>query len=613
MQEQLKVVIVGDGTVGKTTFLNRWANDFFNTYMLNCFDTKICVVDGKEVSVTLWDTAGQDDYDRLRRLSYPDTDIFFVAFCVTSQTSFERIKEKWIPEVRHYCPNIPVLLLGLQCDLRGQEVNGRGCTEVPRKDALQLAKDLGAVGYYETSSLTKYGVMEAMDACVRVGLTQARTSRSGGRRHRFVLPWKRGSRSSDQSFSTNASKPYIPPPPQLPQKKRAPAINVPSSTFAADWSKMINNPSHSDVVFRLEGKTYHAHRYVLASASDLFRQLLGVTQELKVDSLCDGCGRARLNKVTMETVNSGQLEGMLHIEARLDLDGRQLMEVTFDPSIVTELALTRVLTFLYTGVMELGKESECIDETIKISQLLNLPELELVCENARKGEEYLIPIRNTSITKQLFLNKELFSDVCFLVEGVVVPAHRLVLTTRCEVMSAMLSGAFQESTANQISVPDIPLDTFVSFLEYLYTDHAPIEEGDSMGILELANRYMMSRLMSLCELYISKHVERATKDFIAKANVDIIGLLLSSQLHNASQLSSWCLHFISSNFNVLEANEQFLQLGEDNLSYVEEHRWPPLSYETAMNEYKTKYLDTEGEESGNPLNISDDGAAVKSH
>ncbi len=61
MQEQLKVVIVGDGTVGKTTFLNRWANDIFNTYILNCFDTKICVVDGKEVSVTLWDT-GRSTY-----------------------------------------------------------------------------------------------------------------------------------------------------------------------------------------------------------------------------------------------------------------------------------------------------------------------------------------------------------------------------------------------------------------------------------------------------------------------------------------------------------------------------------------------------------------------
>ncbi len=74
------------------------------------------------------------------------------------------------------------------------------------------------------------------------------------------------------------------------------------------------------------------------------------------------------------------------------------------------------------------------------------------------------------------------------------------------------------------------------------------------------------------------------------------GILLSSQLHNASQLSTWCLHFISSNYADFEENEQFLQLDQDNLSYVEEHRWPP--YEAAMNVYKAKYLDTEGEESG---------------
>ena len=91
--------------------------------------------------------------------------------------------------------------------------------------------------------------------------------------------------------------------------------------------------------------------------------------------------------------------------------------MTFDPSVVTELALSRALTFLYTGVVELNKESEGIDETIKISQLLNLPELKLVCENARKGEEFLNPSigtwlndRNASIAKQLFLNK-----VCVLV------------------------------------------------------------------------------------------------------------------------------------------------------------------------------------------------------
>ncbi len=95
-------------------------------------------------------------------------------------------------------------------------------------------------------------------------------------------------------FYTNVGGSYIPPPPQPPANKKTAEIKVPSSTFSADWAKTINNPSHSDVVLRLEGKTYHAHRYVLASASDLFRQLLGVTQKVKVRLIvnlgeCYGC------------------------------------------------------------------------------------------------------------------------------------------------------------------------------------------------------------------------------------------------------------------------------------------------------------------------------------
>ena len=76
------------------------------------------------------------------------------------------------------------------------------------------------------------------------------------------------------------------------------------------------------------------------------------------------------------------------------------------------------------------------------------------------------------------------------------------------------------------------------------------------------------------------------------------GLLLSAQLHNASQLSSWCLDFISSNYAAFVDSDGFAQLEGDNLSHVQEHRWPPLSYETAMDEYKRNYLDTEGEGSG---------------
>ena len=52
----------------------------------------------------LFDTAGQEDYDRLRPLSYPQTDVFLVCFSVTSPASFENVKEKWFPEVRSPLP-----------------------------------------------------------------------------------------------------------------------------------------------------------------------------------------------------------------------------------------------------------------------------------------------------------------------------------------------------------------------------------------------------------------------------------------------------------------------------------------------------------------------------
>ena len=70
----------------------------------------------------------------------------------------------------------------------------------------------------------------------------------------------------------------------------------------------------------------------------------------------------------------------------------------------------------------------------------------------------------------------------------------------------------------------------------------------------------------------------------------IAGLFLTSQLHGASQLSAWCLHFISSNYIIFEDKEEFSKLTGENLDYINQHRWPPLSYEQAMEDYKKKYL-----------------------
>ena len=81
-------------------------------------------------------------------------------------------------------------------------------------------------------------------------------------------------------------------------------------------------------------------------------------------------------------------------------------------------------------------------------------------------------------------------------------------------------------------------------------------------------------------------------------HVYFLGLLLTSQLHNASQLSAWCLHFVSSNYVVFKDKEEFPQLTGDIIYYINQHRWSPLSYEQAMEEYRKKYLEEESDESG---------------
>ena len=74
------------------------------------------------------------------------------------------------------------------------------------------------------------------------------------------------------------------------------------------------------------------------------------------------------------------------------------------------------------------------------------------------------------------------------------------------------------------------LDTFLAFLEYLYTDHSPIEENDAVGIMVLADEYGQHRLVTLCELYITKEVDRSVTKQIEKAEIDVIGLLMTSQV-----------------------------------------------------------------------------------
>ena len=180
-----KLVIVGDGACGKTCLLIVFSKDQFpEVYVPTVFENYVAdiEVDNKKVELALWDTAGQEDYDRLRPLSYPDTDVILMCFAIDSPDSLENIPEKWIPEIKHFCPNIPVILVGNKKDLRNdemaiQDLGKKSQKPVTAEEGRSMAEKIKAFEYIECSSKTKEGVNEVFSTATRASLRKKKKKR----------------------------------------------------------------------------------------------------------------------------------------------------------------------------------------------------------------------------------------------------------------------------------------------------------------------------------------------------------------------------------------------------------------------------------------------------
>lgn len=183
-----KLVIVGDGACGKTCLLIVFSQDKFpEVYVPTVFENYVAdiVIDGKQIELALWDTAGQEDYDRLRPLSYPDTNVLLICFSIDSPDSLENVPEKWVPEVRHFCPAVPFVLVGCKADLRTDEATIK---ELARNDQQPVSKEkgsdcankIGAHDYIECAAKTKHNVRDVFDCATRAALMNTKGKKKGG-------------------------------------------------------------------------------------------------------------------------------------------------------------------------------------------------------------------------------------------------------------------------------------------------------------------------------------------------------------------------------------------------------------------------------------------------
>ncbi|KAH3679625.1 hypothetical protein WICMUC_000857 [Wickerhamomyces mucosus] len=163
-QHRIKLVVVGDGGSGKTCLLISYSQgEFPTTYIPTIFEnyvTDINIPNSKEsIQLTLWDTAGQEEYDRLRPLSYPDVNILLICYAVNNMISLNNVKEKWAPEVQHFCPGIPIILVGTKIDLQSGE-------SVSYQQGEEIKRDIGAVYHIRCSAKTTENINNVFDVAI---------------------------------------------------------------------------------------------------------------------------------------------------------------------------------------------------------------------------------------------------------------------------------------------------------------------------------------------------------------------------------------------------------------------------------------------------------------
>eukprot|EP00727_Mastigamoeba_balamuthi_P004242 m51a1_g13815 putative rho-related protein raca-like (571) ;mRNA; r:414260-416437 len=550
----IKTVVVGDKGHGD---LGEYIPTVFDNY------AQRVTYNNHEVWLGLWSTSGQEDYPRLRPLSYPTTDVFLVCFSVDSRRSFESVRATWAPETMDFCPEASCwLLVGTKSDLRDDpntlaRLAQSNTTPVARQEGIDLALQLGAAKYVECSAMTGQGMHELFEETVPWAM------------------WTFGEQHRREFF-----KPILPPPPE------APAVHVPPSTFADDMRAMLRGGQFADLEFfcRDSCEPLRAHRAVLVCGSSLFRDILLSSRHRHSPSSNTGPSAPQDEAATQLGCT-----GISSVGVR-ESNGAEVVVVRLADH-VTRRLFSKVLEFIYAGAIKAlprAQDAELADLT-RAAKEFDLPMLVEECEHVAEGLEgmnYIVcKAANMCLTRaagELLLGKTRLSDAVVRAGGASIPAHRVFLCGRCPFFSAALGGGFSEATTGVLELGDASPEACEALLEFVYTDCSPTVKAEPMELLVLAHTHGLDRLTCMCVSCIAEAVTKAPQAY------DLCGLLESAQLVGVQELEEFMMHSVCVNYGQVSKKDEFSRMSERNREHAERNQWPPAWYlaETETNEQR---------------------------
>uniref|UniRef100_A0A3Q1MMH3 BTB domain-containing protein n=1 Tax=Bos taurus TaxID=9913 RepID=A0A3Q1MMH3_BOVIN len=592
--ETIKCVVVGDNAVGKTRLIcSRACNATLTQYQLLATHVptvwainqyRVCqevlersrdVVDDVSVSLRLWDTFG--DHHKDRRFAYGRSDVVVLCFSIANPNSLHRVKTMWFPEIKHFCPRAPVILVGCQLDLRYADLDAVNRARrplarpikpneiLPPKKGREVAKELG-IPYYELSVVVQFSIKDVFDNAIRAALIS--------RRH--LQFWK--------SHLRNVQRPLLQAP-FLPPKPPPPLIVVPDPPSSSEEcpAHLLEDPLFADVILVLQERVcIFAHKIYLSTSSSKFYDLVPA-------------GRGRVLSSWSRAFVSIQEE---MTEDPLTYKSRLMVVVKMDNSIQPG-PFRAVLKYLYTG--EMDKNERDLMHIAHIAELLEVFDLCMMVANILNNEAFM----NEEITKAFHVHrtnrvkeclaKGTFSDVTFILDDGTISAHKPLLISSCDWMAAMFGGWVEMCN---VVFPYTSKSCMWAVLEYLYTGmFTSSPDLDDMKLIILAIHLCLPHLVALTEQYTVTGLMEATQ-MMVDIDGDVLVFLELAQFHCAYQLADWCLHHICTNYNNVcrKFPRDMKAMSPENQQYFEKHRWPPVWYLKEEDHYQRARKEREKED-----------------